>query len=482
MAVAPSHGPGPFAITKAKIFLVVSLAFTWWLAHIFPHYQPMIRAEFKSRIGEARQKIPSIKVDWHTTEDPRAAFNASKVALLIEPRPIPHLVPQLLHMVTVVPPDWRFLFIGTAKSVASVGRAVAIKHQQVIGKLDLMIMPEPWEIESKESVYRMLTDMRFYNEFLPDVEWILKYEHDSILCANSESSLNDWLDWSWAGAPRSPDDRFSGNGGLSLRRVSAIRRVLEFQARYNDTEAEDEWFGKRLWVLPGEKVAAGKNGVLAVEDVYIEQPMGYHVRDGGRGLRDEVWKNHNQRKKIFEYCPELSLIMDMKLERERCHGDDREGSVHPTEQELQLERAKAAAEEAKKKLAEEEAKKKAEEEARKKEEEKKKQQEQEEARKKEEEEKKKAEEQKKAEEEKKKADEEKKKADEEEKQAAQDEAKKILADEAANGQSQDSTPPATEPPAADPNNSQPAGSTDPPSSTEEYADGLGREEVHDQQS
>jgi hypothetical protein len=158
--------------------------------------------------------------------------------------------------------------------------------------------------------------------------------------------------------PRSPEDRFSGNGGLSLRKVAAIRRILSFQARYNDSDPEDEWFGRRLWVLPGEKVAAGQEGVLAVEDVYMETPMGYHIRDGGSSLKDDVWRDHKQRKKIFDYCPELSLIMDMKLERERCEGDDREGVIHPTPEEIaeekkQQEEERRKQEETRKKQAEE---------------------------------------------------------------------------------------------------------------------------------
>jgi len=162
----------------------------------------MIQAQFRSRLEEARKKIPAIKVDWNEDPNPRGNYNPTKVALLIEPRPLPHLVPQILHMITVVPPDWRFVFIGSEKSTVSVGRAFAVKHQQVIGKLDLMVLPQPWEIDSKEKVFRMLTDIRFYDEFLPGVEYLLKYESDSILCANSAESLNDWLDWSWAGAPR----------------------------------------------------------------------------------------------------------------------------------------------------------------------------------------------------------------------------------------------------------------------------------------
>lgn len=162
----------------------------------------MLQAELKSRLDEARQKIPTIKVDWHPNAEPRSTYNASKLALIIEPRPLPHLVPQMLHMISVVPPDWRFLFIGSNLSVISVGRSLPVRHQQVIGKLDLMVLPEPWEIDSKEHVFRLLTDVRFYDEFLPDVEHILKYESDSILCANSGKSLDEWLEWSWVGAPR----------------------------------------------------------------------------------------------------------------------------------------------------------------------------------------------------------------------------------------------------------------------------------------
>ncbi|KAK6822661.1 hypothetical protein PG990_015107 [Apiospora arundinis] len=319
-----------FLLNKTRILLVFSLALTWYIAGLIPHYKPKVEAHFKSRLDEARRKIPSVKIDWHPNQnddDLRRNYNTSKLALLIEPRPLPHLVPQILHMISVVPPDWRFLFIGSNKSAISVGRSYATKHQQAIGKLDLMVLPEPWEIDSKEKIHRLLTDKRFYNEFLPGVEWLLKYEYDSILCANSDQSLNDWLGWDWAGAPRTVDDQFSGNGGLSLRKVSSIQRVLKFQERANDTQPEDEWFGQRVSVLRDARVASGTNGQLAVEDTYIPNPMGFHVRDGGSSLSPAVWKNHTQRKSIFEYCPELSLIMDMKLERERCDNDDKEGRL-----------------------------------------------------------------------------------------------------------------------------------------------------------
>jgi len=55
--------------------------------------------------------------------------------------------------------------------------------------------------------------------------------------------------------------------------------------------------------------------------------MGYHVRDGGENLADDVWKDQHRRKSNFNYCPELAMIMPMKLERERCEGDNREGEI-----------------------------------------------------------------------------------------------------------------------------------------------------------
>lgn len=100
--------------------------------------------------------------------------------------------------------------------------------------------------------------------------------------------------------------------------------------RHNNSEPEDEWFGKRLLALPGAKIASNfGGGALALESLYTERPMGYQVRSGGFGLNDDVWIDPETRKQIFDYCPELSMIMDMKLERERCPGDDGGGNIEP---------------------------------------------------------------------------------------------------------------------------------------------------------
>ncbi|KAF4630406.1 hypothetical protein G7Y89_g7731 [Cudoniella acicularis] len=340
-----SLGNSIFMINRTRILLLVSLIATWTIAALVPHYKETVKGIAKDTYNDAIEHLPAVKVDWHPKYDPKSQYNSSKVALLIEGRPLPHLVPQLLHMISVVPPDWRFLFIGTNKSVISISRSFATQYQEANGKLDMLVLPKPWKVDSKEDVYRLLTDMRFYERYLPGVEWLLKFESDSIMCANSGDSVDDWLHYDWAGAPRTATDSFAGNGGLSLRRLSAVKRILSFQSRYNDTEPEDEWFGRRMTAVPGAKVASGGDeDHFAVENVWHEKPLGYHVRDGGTNLHDDVWKDPAKRKKNFDYCPELAIIMPMKLERERCDGDNKQGEIINEEEE-----AKKKEEEKKKK-------------------------------------------------------------------------------------------------------------------------------------
>ncbi|ETS80292.1 hypothetical protein PFICI_07821 [Pestalotiopsis fici W106-1] len=303
MVLAARSSPfvGIRTLTRLTTLLVLSLAILRYTISFIPYHRP---------------QIPSF-------QNTRSVYNTSKVVLLIEPRPLPYLVPQLLHMISVVPSDWHFVFIGSSESVSSVSQSHSTRYQQALGKLKLMTLPEPWYIESKEGVYRALTDRRFYEEFLPDVEWLLRYDADSILCANSGSSLNDWLGWDWVGTLGSPEDKAFSNGGLSLRKVSTIKTMLMSQRRVNDSWPEDEWFGNKIRTLPGARVAYDLKDQLAIEHAYVAGVMGFYLRDGGSVLpdtvwNDTVWKDPAQRKAIFEYCPELSLIMDMKLEVERC--------------------------------------------------------------------------------------------------------------------------------------------------------------------
>lgn len=100
-------------------------------------------------------------------------------------------------MMSVVPRDWRFLMIGSKKSVALVARAHAIQHQQERGKIDFQTIPGLSTTHDEGYTSRLLTDPKFYHEYLPGVEWMLRYQSDSILCANSPKSLDEFLGSDW---------------------------------------------------------------------------------------------------------------------------------------------------------------------------------------------------------------------------------------------------------------------------------------------
>ncbi|KAI8402259.1 hypothetical protein FOFC_17566 [Fusarium oxysporum] len=291
MAMRHLKGKLPMNISSPTIFAVLSLVLTWTLATVL---LPRYKSAIASHIGNARQQLPSVNIDWSPNDDPRKNYNASKVAVIIESEPLPVLVPLILHMIAVVPPDWRFVFIGSKKSVFAVGREFGIQLQQGLGKIDLMTSPNAWPIGTDEDRNRLLTDTRFYEEFLPGAEWLLMFNYESILCANSEVSLNDWLDWDWAGAA---------------------------------SDNEDKWFGKRLSILPNAKVANATDPPFAVENSIRPNPMGYYAPGRGRGLDKKYWKLQNTRQEALKYCPELHIILDMKLEKERCPNDNLMGEI-----------------------------------------------------------------------------------------------------------------------------------------------------------
>lgn len=131
--------------------------------------------------------VPRISLDYH-----RPRFNESKVALLIENRPLPNLSPLMLHMISVVPPDWRFRFMGSNESVAAVNESMAIRHQVELGKLDLTYIPQNMSTAGQEMISRFLTTLWLYETVLQPAEWLLIFQTDSewffcLSCVSSSS-------------------------------------------------------------------------------------------------------------------------------------------------------------------------------------------------------------------------------------------------------------------------------------------------------
>jgi hypothetical protein len=248
----------------------------------------------------------------------------------------------MLHFISVVPPDWRFRFMGSNESVQKINSSRAIRDHVASGKLDLTYIPSNMTTNSQEEISVFLTTLWLYETVLQPAEWLLVFQTDSILCANSRQSLNSWLGYDWVGAPWHPKSKFGGNGGLSLRRVSKIIEVLRNQERLPNTYPEDVWLTERLGYLPGAKLANGTvsltfsgeqfegqnekvggespNGpatagerIKGIDDWRegFYEPMGYHTGFSANKLNKGIWGKPEQRKHIWNYCPEMKMTLKM---------------------------------------------------------------------------------------------------------------------------------------------------------------------------
>lgn len=248
----------------------------------------------------------------------------------------------MLHFMTVVPPDWRFRFMGSEASVNLVNSSRAVRDQVTAGKLDLTYIPSNMTTGSQEEISRFLTNLWLYETVLQPAEWLLVFQTDSVLCANSRQSLNNYLEYDWVGAPWNPEGRFGGNGGLSLRRVSKIVDVLKNQERLPDSEPEDVWLTDRLGHRPGAKLANGTVSLIFSGEMFsgkevqvggkkktdplkagdlvkgmddwrdgFYEPMGYHTGGSGSTLHSGIWGTPEMRQHIWRYCPEVKMTLKM---------------------------------------------------------------------------------------------------------------------------------------------------------------------------
>ncbi|KAI0127790.1 hypothetical protein BJ170DRAFT_595648 [Xylariales sp. AK1849] len=298
--------------------------------------------------------VPEIHVDYPYYAEPvQSPYNASKVALLVENRALPQLAPLMLHFMSVVPPDWRFRFMGSTESVIYINKSMAIREQVSAGKLDLTYIPSNMSTAGQEMISRFFTTQWLYEVVLQPAEWLLVFQTDSILCANSRQNINDYLDYDWIGAPWNPNGRYGGNGGLSLRRVSAMVEVLRDQLRVDGSEPEDVWLAERLAHRPGARMANGTislafsgemhpgssenidqtpdgkkyNSTLdaAEHGEYVSgiddwregyyEPMGYHTGGSGSMLHGGIWGTPSLRKHVWDYCPEVKMTLAMDAAR-----------------------------------------------------------------------------------------------------------------------------------------------------------------------
>lgn len=80
---------------------------------------------------------------------------------------------------------------------------------------------------------------------------------------------------------------------------------------------------------------------FTVEGTWDERPMGFHVPSSSDTLLRDPWEEPERRKKIFDYCPEIKMILKMKLERERCEEEKEEKNRDPEDKNKETDGTKS---------------------------------------------------------------------------------------------------------------------------------------------
>jgi hypothetical protein len=186
-----------------------------------------------------------LKVDNTVTAN---ISTSNKVAVIIETRQSGGIIPLILHFATVLGPDWPVLIYTPAENFGSFHTSHALQRFIKAGRIVVRPLADGVYFPNWDSVSEFITDKWMWTNLAP-AEHVLIFQADSILCANSVRSVEDFFEWDLIGAPIDPQFGIGYNGGLSLRKRSTMLRVLdEFDwhgPEGSHHDAEDQWFFAR---------------------------------------------------------------------------------------------------------------------------------------------------------------------------------------------------------------------------------------------
>ncbi|KAL7746987.1 hypothetical protein RI367_007699 [Sorochytrium milnesiophthora] len=224
-------------------------------------------------------------------------FNTSRLAMIIETRPQPQLLPVILYFMSVLRDDWPFLVYHTAAN-AHLLRTPAAQHHIRSGKLQVQLLPPNVRYSNYDEVSAFLTNKALWEGFA--AENILFFQADAILCANSDADIEDYLHFDWIGAPwpdwHEDSQTRGGNGGLSLRRRSRMLRVLE-KFQWTPGVAEDVFYSKALASFSDANLPThAQSAKFSHQMVPSDRPIGIH-KEGA-----------NDRAIVDKYCPEAKML------------------------------------------------------------------------------------------------------------------------------------------------------------------------------
>ncbi|KAL8635013.1 MAG: hypothetical protein Q9228_007454 [Teloschistes exilis] len=243
----------------------------------------------------------------------------TKIATIMENRPLANLIPIILAFSSVLGQGWPLRIFHSAQNVRLLKSSPAIQRMIESGHLTLQELPRTLDFDSHEPVSAFLATPWLWERLAP-AKHVLMFQTDSILCSNSQRRVDDFLDYDFIGAPINLTEGKTYNGGLSIRNRDTVLEVLKRFNRQEGGEFEDQWFTQRMREMPPKpdgKPFANLPSLeiakqFAVETIWHEKPFGMH----------QVSRWHPEElERLNAWCPEYQIAA--------------EGGLHPNHKQNQ---------------------------------------------------------------------------------------------------------------------------------------------------
>lgn len=240
-------------------------------------------------------------------------LTSDKVAVMVETRMHPHLLPAIDNFVSHLPWDWRIqLFLSTVNE-PFVKKAPVLKELVDLGKIVLSRVPHFDASKHRYKSYNAIVkNVSFWESIVG--ERVLIFQTDAALCRGSPHTVDDFDDFDYVGGPWN-NKSYCGNGGFSLRsRKLSIETLTKFAESKPNPKNEDLWFCSRYSEMGlGPKIASWQTAMkFSVEKYYYDRPVGVHK------IFYELHEDPETLEKVYDYCPESRTLSDPDCRREAC--------------------------------------------------------------------------------------------------------------------------------------------------------------------
>jgi hypothetical protein len=227
-----------------------------------------------------------------------STYNNKYTAIIIEPREHKALSFVLKNFLENLSDEWNIIIMHGNKNIDYINNIInndlsEYKNRIIMKNLNIDNL-------TIKDYNKLLVSKKFYEEIPTEI--LLIFQTDSIICESNKERINDFLEYDYVGAPWEKGG--VGNGGLSLRRKSAMIKKIE-NCQY-DNEAEDLFFyNNKCYKLniPDEKTAS----YFSTEQVYNKDSFGTH--------KSWLWLKPNEFNEMNNYCKNLDDLANLQYKR-----------------------------------------------------------------------------------------------------------------------------------------------------------------------